>query len=117
MRRRGLSSPVMSNDAVEPAATETYDELGGNPAPQGNDLSPAQAHAYGLDADEEPPAGPAASQDVPDPSTWASADDPMTPAQRDYLKALAEPAGETVPSTLTKAEASVEIDRLKGEGA
>lgn len=116
---RAVSSPDMSNDAVEPVATETYDELGGNPAPQGNDLSPSQVEAYGLDADDpsRDAAEPAASREVPDPSEWATGDDPMTPAQRGYLEALAEPVGERVPPTLTKAEASEAIDRLKGAGA
>lgn len=48
-----------------------------------------------------------------DPSEWVSGDDPMTEAQRSYLDTLAKQAGEQLPASLTKAEASQHIDRLK----
>ena len=46
---------------------------------------------------------------------WVSGDDPMTGAQKSYIDTLAREAGEQVPADLTKAEASEEIDRLRGE--
>lgn len=48
-----------------------------------------------------------------DPDEWATADEPMTEAQKSYLDTLAREAGETLPATLTKAEASKHIDRLQ----
>ncbi len=49
-----------------------------------------------------------------DPSQWVSGDDPMTESQKSYLDTLAKQAGEELPATLTKAEASEHIDRLRG---
>ena len=48
-----------------------------------------------------------------DPSEWVTADEPMTGPQSSYLHTLAQEAGEEVSDELTKAEASVEIDRLQ----
>jgi hypothetical protein len=39
----------------------------------------------------------------------------MTPAQRSYLETLARQAGEELPAELSKAEASLHIDRLKSQ--
>ncbi|GAA1990084.1 DUF3072 domain-containing protein [Amycolatopsis minnesotensis] len=44
---------------------------------------------------------------------WATGDEPMTGPQRSYLATLAQEAGEAVPETLSKAEASELIDRLQ----
>ena len=53
---------------------------------------------------------------IKDPQDWKSGDDPATPSQEAYLNTLAEQAGEEPPAAdLTKAEASEEIDRLRGE--
>jgi hypothetical protein len=51
-----------------------------------------------------------------DPSEWVSGDDAMTGAQASYLKTLSEElnAPEAFADDLTKAEASVRIDELKG---
>ncbi|MET3469292.1 hypothetical protein ABIC53_002773 [Microbacterium sp. 1262] len=57
---------------------------------------------------------------VKDPDTWVTGDEPMTGPQRSYLDTLAREAGEELPGTLTKAEASEQIDRLQdatGRGA
>ena len=48
-----------------------------------------------------------------DPDNWVTGDEPMTEAQRSYLDTLAREAGEELPATLTKAEASEHIDRLQ----
>lgn len=50
-----------------------------------------------------------------DPDDWVSGDEPMTGAQRSYLKTLSEQANlpDAYAEALTKAEASKRIDRLK----
>lgn len=50
-----------------------------------------------------------------DPADWVTGDEPMTAAQRSYLDTLAREAGEELPADLTKAQASIEIDRLQSE--
>ncbi len=67
------------------------------------------------------------SQDIPeqgntvkDPDEWTTGDEPMTGAQRSYLKTLSDEAGEEFDETLTMAEASKRIDELQqktGRGA
>jgi hypothetical protein len=49
-----------------------------------------------------------------DPEDWVTGDEPMTEAQRSYLDTLAREAGEELPATLTKAQASEHIERLQG---
>ena len=48
-----------------------------------------------------------------DPKDWKTGDEPMTGAQKSYLETLATEAGQKAPDDLTKAEASVEIDKLQ----
>jgi hypothetical protein len=48
-----------------------------------------------------------------DPEQWTTGDEPMTGAQRSYLKTLAEEAGEEVSDSMSKAEASKRIDELQ----
>ncbi|MDN2578516.1 DUF3072 domain-containing protein [Aquibium sp. ELW1220] len=50
-----------------------------------------------------------------DPDDWVSGDEPMTGAQRSYLKTLSEQAHDpdSYDETLSKAEASRRIDALK----
>jgi hypothetical protein len=48
-----------------------------------------------------------------DPEDWVTGDEPMTGAQRSYLKTLSEEAHEPFDETLTKAEASRRIDELQ----
>jgi len=53
---------------------------------------------------------------IKDPEDWKSGDDPATPSQLSYLNTLATQAGEELESgDMTKAEASLEIDRLRDE--
>ncbi|GII21521.1 DUF3072 domain-containing protein [Planosporangium mesophilum] len=57
---------------------------------------------------------------IKDPDDWKTGDEPPTGAQRSYLETLATEAGEQVPETPTKAEASKKIDELQektGRGA
>ena len=48
-----------------------------------------------------------------DPGDWVTGDEPMTGAQRSYLKTLSEEAHESFDETLTKAEASRRIEELQ----
>jgi hypothetical protein len=48
-----------------------------------------------------------------DPDDWTTGDEPMTGAQRSYLKTLSEEAKVDFDEDLTKAEASKRIDELQ----
>ncbi len=48
-----------------------------------------------------------------DPDEWITGDEPMTGAQRSYLKTLSEEAHESFDENLSKAEASKRIDELQ----
>ncbi|MGB3806442.1 MAG: DUF3072 domain-containing protein [Erythrobacter sp.] len=51
------------------------------------------------------------------PENWTTGDEPMTGAQASYLKTLAEEAGDpdAFDTGLSKAEASLRIDKLQGK--
>ena len=53
------------------------------------------------------------SNAVKDPHDWATGDEPMTGAQKSYLKTLSDQAGEAFDDTLTKAAASMKIEELQ----
>jgi hypothetical protein len=53
------------------------------------------------------------SNTIKDPDQWTTGDEPMTGAQRSYLKTLCEEAKESFDDKLTKAEASKRIDELQ----
>ena len=60
------------------------------------------------------------SNTIKDPDNWTTGDEPMTGAQRSYLKTLSEEAKVDFDENLTKAEASKRIDELQqqtGRGA
>jgi hypothetical protein len=48
-----------------------------------------------------------------DPDEWVTGDEPMTGAQRSYLKTLCEEAKQPFDDSLTKAQASRRIDELQ----
>lgn len=50
-----------------------------------------------------------------DPDEWTTGDEPMTGAQRSYLKTLSDEAKEPLDENLTKAEASKRIDELQSK--
>jgi hypothetical protein len=50
---------------------------------------------------------------IKDPKDWTTGDEPMTGAQKSYLKTLSEEAGEPMDENLTKAQASERIDELQ----
>ena len=53
------------------------------------------------------------SNTVKNPDDWTTGDEPMTGAQRSYLKTLSEEAGEEFDDSLTKAGASKRIEELQ----
>jgi Protein of unknown function (DUF3072) len=55
----------------------------------------------------------AAGNTVKDPEDWTTGDEPMTGAQRSYLKTLCDEANEPMDETLTKAQASERIAELQ----
>ena len=50
-----------------------------------------------------------------DPKDWVTGDEPMTGAQRSYLKTLSEEAKVPFDENLTKAQASKRIDELQAQ--
>ena len=60
------------------------------------------------------------SNTIKNPEDWTTGDEPMTGAQRSYLKTLSEEAKVEFDENLTKADASKRIDELQqqtGRGA
>ena len=55
------------------------------------------------------------SNTIKNPDDWTTGDEPMTGAQRSYLKTLSEEAKVDFDENLTKAEASKRIDQLQQE--
>ena len=53
------------------------------------------------------------SNTIKDPADWTTGDEPMTGAQRSYLKTLSEEAKVPFTEELSKAEASKRIDELQ----
>lgn len=53
------------------------------------------------------------SNTVKDPDEWTTGAEPMTGAQRSYLKTLSDEAGEEMDDNLSKADASKKIDELQ----
>ena len=53
------------------------------------------------------------SNTIKRPEDWTTGDEPMTGAQRSYLKTLSDEAKEPMDEELTKAEASKRIDELQ----
>ena len=50
---------------------------------------------------------------VKDPDEWTTGDEPMTGAQRSYLKTLSDEAKEPMEENLTKTQASKRIEKLQ----
>ncbi len=53
------------------------------------------------------------SNAIKDPDEWTTGDEPMTGAQKSYLKTLSDEAGEELDETLTKGDASKRIEELQ----
>jgi len=63
--------------------------------------------------DKQTQNAPAAGNMKKDPDDWVTGEEPMTGAQRSYLKTLSEEAGQPFDESLTKADASRRIDELQ----
>ena len=50
-----------------------------------------------------------------DPDDWVTGDEPMTGAQASYLRTLCQEAGEDFDESLSKADASKRIDKLRDQ--
>ena len=66
-----------------------------------------------MDKDKRAQADQDQGNTVKDPDEWTTGDEPMTGAQRSYLKTLSDEAGEPFNEQLSKAEASKRIDELQ----
>ena len=55
------------------------------------------------------------SNTIKNPDDWTTGDEPMTGAQRSYLKTLSEEAKVEFDENLTKAEASQRIEELQAK--
>ena len=65
-------------------------------------------------ASDQPKQDPAPETNAQkDPHNWVTGDEKMTGAQASYLKTLSEQAGTEYSPELTKAEASLEIEKLQ----
>ena len=53
------------------------------------------------------------SNTVKDPDEWTTGAEPMTGAQKSYLKTLSDEAGEEMDETLSKGDASKKINELQ----
>jgi hypothetical protein len=63
--------------------------------------------------DKQTQAGADQSNMEKDPDDWVTGDEPMTGAQKSYLKTLSEEAKESFDEGLSKADASRRIDELQ----
>ncbi len=50
-----------------------------------------------------------------DPDTWTTGEEPMTGAQASYLRTLSEEAGDSFDASLSKSEASKQIEELQAK--
>lgn len=114
------NNPPFDPEYVSDATVPPEDDqpaADGQRAAAGQPRSGGGRHAVETDAGQQEMIGATGSaQDSgveKDPAEWVSGDEPMTEAQKSYLDTLAKQAGEQLPASLTKAEASQHIDRLK----
>jgi len=81
-------------------------------------MATKQSNQSALDRNEQTQQIPQTQQQddsntVKNPDEWKTGDEPMTGAQRSYLKTLSDEANVPFDENLTKAEASKRIDELK----
>jgi hypothetical protein len=72
------------------------------------EMATKQSHQNTLNQNQQ-----SESNTVKNPDEWKTGDEPMTGAQRSYLKTLSDEANVPFEENLTKAEASKRIDELK----
>jgi len=66
-----------------------------------------------MDTNKRTPENGEQTNAIKDPDEWTTGDEPMTGAQRSYLKTLSDEAGEEFDENLSKAQASKRIDELQ----
>jgi hypothetical protein len=64
-------------------------------------------------SNEPTPPAQTSSNTEKDPAEWTTGNEPMTGAQKSYLKTLSDEAKEPFDDTLTKADASLRIEELQ----
>jgi hypothetical protein len=72
-----------------------------------------QEQERGNSNQQQPTNGIVGDNTEKDPDQWVTGDEPITGAQRSYLKTLSDEAGEEFNDQITKAEASKKIDELQ----
>jgi hypothetical protein len=81
------------------------------------DMATKQTGRSALDRNQQEQQNQQSPQDesntVKNPDEWKTGDEPMTGAQRSYLKTLSDEANVPFEQNLTKAEASKRIDELR----
>jgi hypothetical protein len=77
------------------------------------EIKRSEQHRINDDSQLQKNKSSAESNTKKDPDEWTTGDEPMTGAQRSYLKTLSDEAGEAFDENLTKAEASKRIDELQ----
>ncbi len=66
-----------------------------------------------IKVNQQPEADVSNSNTEKDPDEWTTGGEPMTGAQKSYLKTLSDEAGEEMNDNLTKADASKRIEELQ----
>jgi hypothetical protein len=112
--RRRASAPPPDDPGVLMTDPDTPSSVQGD-APSGQDPITEDAGASAPDPHEVKTQAAGSAAEKPN-DQWVTGDEPMTGPQASYLETLAQNAGEEVPTGLTKAQASDEIERLQGEG-
>ena len=110
-------SDIQNSAATEPATPQvTQNTDGADTSTQNDSGTSHEDTSHASDGGEETLGGPRLDPQndaVKDPEDWVTGDEPMTGPQKSYLDTLAREAGEELPASLSKAEASEHIDRLQ----
>jgi len=81
--------------------------------PQDNDITNSQQQNAGTNQQSQSHNYIQGDNTVKDPDEWTIGNEPMTGAQKSYLKTLSDEAGVDYNENLTKAEASKRIEELQ----
>ncbi len=87
-------------------------EAPASPHPQAQPEDPRSEESEFFDEPDLPPGEPSGAPTRKNPGHRVGGDEPMTGAQRSYLKGLCEQASQPFDENLTKAQASARIDEL-----
>jgi hypothetical protein len=98
-------------ERTDPATNEGTDRPRGDVA----DTRADQPSGEVGDTRADQPSGEVGDNTRKDPDEWKTGDEPMTGAQRSYLKTLSDEGNVPFEENLTKAEASRRIDELQAK--